>query len=453
MSLSPVTPPSASPVPADTTTPGAGAAGTHRAVGAHRWALWVVAVAFLLNMAFSAVPTPLYVLYAARDGLSNLTITLVYAVYAVGVVVSLFFAGHVSDWVGRKVVFVPALLVNVASSVIFIFWPSLTGLIIARVVSGVSVGLTTATATAYVAELHRRVKPTASPQGAQAIATVANLGGIAFGPLAAGFLAQYAPSPLRLPYIVFGAAIAVFAALVLFAPETVADAEKRRYRPQRIAVPRAARGTFFAATSVGFAAFAIFGVFTSLVPVFLAGTMHETSRAVAGSVTFAAFASAAVAQIVVRWDARTTFVRCVPLLVAGLALFTAGLWIPNLTVFIIGGVLTGAAAGLAFRAALVTAALSAPPQARAEVLSGYFLGGYVGLSVPVIGLGLATQHWSARNSVLWFEVLALVIIVAGLIPLLRRPRPTPAAAGTPPEAPGAGAVRPGPDSAAPRPSA
>jgi len=79
----------------------------------------------MLSMGFSAVPTPLYVLYQQRDHFSTFMITVVYAVYAVGVVASLFLGGHISDWVGRKRVLVPALLVNVISAVIFILAPSL----------------------------------------------------------------------------------------------------------------------------------------------------------------------------------------------------------------------------------------------------------------------------------------------------------------------------------------
>ena len=114
----------------------------------HSFGFWVVAAAFLVNMGFSAVPTPLYVLYQRRDHFSTITLTVVFAAYAVGVIASLFFGGHLSDWIGRKRMLVPALLVNVLSGLIFILAPSLPGLLTARIVSGVSVGLTTATATA-----------------------------------------------------------------------------------------------------------------------------------------------------------------------------------------------------------------------------------------------------------------------------------------------------------------
>ncbi len=400
---------------------------------AHHVGFWVTAAAFLVNMGFSAVPTPLYVLYQQRDHFSNLMITVVYAVYAVGVIGSLFLAGHLSDWIGRRHIFVPALLANVASAAIFIAAPGLAGLIAARIVSGISVGLTTATATSYLAELHALARPQAAGRRAEVVATASNLGGIGFGPLAAGLLAQFAPAPLRLPYIVFAAALVVLAVAVALSPETVRRLDSRpRYRPQRIAVPAHARGTFFAATFAGMAAFAVYGVFNSLAPSFLAGTLHQGSHAVAGAVAFAAFAAGAVAQIAqARVPGEALLRRSVPVIVVGLGLLAGAMWASNLAMFVAGGVIAGAGAGMVFKGSLAAAASVAPEGARAEVLAGFFLGAYVGLSIPVVGLGVATTYLPARYVMLAFVVLVAAAIAASIGALSRgRPqqdRGTPAA--------------------------
>jgi MFS family permease len=391
---------------------------TRRAHARRRWhhsfGFWAATLAFLVNMGFSAVPAPLYVLYQRRDHFSTIMLTVVYAVYAVGVIASLYLGGHLSDWVGRKRVFVPALLLNVASALFFLFAPSLPGLLVARVISGVSIGLTTATATAYLGELHLGVfdGEVTSPRRAQVVAAAANLGGIGVGPLAAGLLAQYAPQPLRLPYILFAAVLFVLAVLVAVSPETAdRPVPTPRYRPQRIAVPRRARRIFFAATAAGLASFAVYGVFNSLAPTFLAGTLHQGSHAVAGAVAFIVFAAGAVAQIALsRADPRLTLRVGPLLLVPGLALLTGGIWLPSLAMFVIGGVLTGAGGGLAFRGALTAAGSAAPAESRAEVLAGFFLGAYIGLSVPVVGLGIATQYVSARVVMLVFVVIVAVAV-------------------------------------------
>jgi predicted MFS family arabinose efflux permease len=383
----------------------------------HAFGFWAAAAALLVNMAFSAVPTPLYVLYQRRDHFSTITVTLVYSVYAAGVIGSLFLGGHVSDWLGRKRVFVPALLVNVLAAGIFVMAPSLSGLLVARVVSGISVGLTTATATAYLSELHSRTAAgvRGRPRG-QLVATAVNLGGIGVGPLVAGLLAQYAIQPLRLSYYVFGVALLVLAVLIAISPETAAPPEPLpTWRPQRVAVPPEARGMFLAATAAGVGAFAVYGVFNSLAPTFLAGTLHETSHAVAGAVAFAAFACGALAQLAAsRLSVRDTLRLGTLALIPGLALLVVGMWLPSLFVFVLGGAVAGAGAGLVFRGALASATSTALHRARAEVLSGFFLGAYLGLSVPVVGLGIASQWMPPRQAILGFVALVSIAVIASV---------------------------------------
>jgi MFS family permease len=388
----------------------------------HSIGFWVAAVAFLLNMGFSAVPTPLYVLYQQRDGFSGVMVTVVYAVYAIGVIGSLFLGGHLSDWIGRRHVFVPALLANAVSAALFIVAPSLPGLIVARIISGISVGLTTATATSYLAELHTTARPSDSQRRAEAVATGSNLGGIGFGPLAAGLLAQFAPAPLVLPYAVFGIGLIVMAVLVALSPETVRRPDPRpRYRSQRVAVPAHLRSLFYAATVAGLAAFAVYGVFNSLVPSFLAGTLHERSHAIAGAVPFAAFAGGAAAQILAaRMPGPMLLRRSVPIVVLGLALTAGAMWSSSLAMFVIGGVITGVGAGMVFKGSLAAVASTAPPGSRAEVLAGFFLGAYIGLSVPVIGLGVATQYVPARDAMLVFAALAALAIAGSVRAVIQR---------------------------------
>jgi MFS family permease len=90
---------------------------------------WVVATSVLCVSTFSTAPSSLYGLYAEHDHLSSLTITIVYSVYAVGIVVSLLLAGHISDSYGRRVVLLPALLVGATALVLEHVSPRVTLLI------------------------------------------------------------------------------------------------------------------------------------------------------------------------------------------------------------------------------------------------------------------------------------------------------------------------------------
>ncbi|MFZ0754734.1 MAG: MFS transporter, partial [Trebonia sp.] len=216
----------------------------------HNAAFWIVGYTFAVTMAFSALPTPLYVLYQARDGFSTFLITVIFAAYAVGVVASLFLAGHLSDWAGRRRMVLLAVLVNMLSGVLFLLWPATAGLIVARLVSGVSVGLLTATATAYLSELHAAARPGAGRSRSEIVATAANLGGIGLGPLLSGLLAQYLGHPLVLPYLVAEALMLIGAVALSVVPETAAVPPRRpAYRPQRVTVPAAQRPLFLAAAT------------------------------------------------------------------------------------------------------------------------------------------------------------------------------------------------------------
>jgi MFS family permease len=161
---------------------------------------WAIAFAFLSVTALSTAPSALYGLYERHEHFSPITITLVYAVYAAGVTASLLLAGHVSDWYGRKAVLIPAVTLAVAAAVLFISWNSLTGLLLARVTTGLALGATVATATAYITDLD------AGPDGAVTrragtVARIAQVGGLASGPLASGLLARYTSGGVTLPYV------------------------------------------------------------------------------------------------------------------------------------------------------------------------------------------------------------------------------------------------------------
>lgn len=388
----------------------------------HERGFWVIASAFLVGMAFSTIPTPLYPLYEQRDGFASATVTVVFAAYAIGVAISLFLAGHVSDWLGRRRVLVPALVVEALAAVLFLVWPALPGLIVARVLTGIGVGMITATATAHLSELHAASRPGVGRTRAELVSTAANLGGLGLGPLVSGLLAQFVTGPLTTPYLVFLVLLLLAAGGVALVPETVEPAvERPAYRPQRINVPDDARRRFVAAALGAVAVFAVFGLFTSLAPVFVAGTMHVTSRIVAGVVGCVAFGAAALAQMALgRISTRTQLATGIATMAVGLVPVTVSLFLPSLPLFLAGGVVAGAGAGLLFKGAVSTVAGLAAPGARGEALAGLFLAAYLGLAVPVVALGVVTQFVPAADAVLGFAVLVLLVIAAAATGLVGR---------------------------------
>ncbi len=387
----------------------------------HGAGFWVVAGTFLVAMAFSVVPTPLWTLYQARDAFSTFAITVAFAAYAVGVLVSLFLVGHLSDRVGRRTILLPAIALELIAAVLFIVWNSFPGLIVARVVSGLGIGMITATATAFIFELHGRAHPGSDRTRSDVVSTAANLGGLGLGAIVAGILAQFVGQPLVTPFVVFLVLLALAAVGVAFVPETVASTGERvAYRPQRIRVPRTARMRYFAAAVVAFGAFSFFGLATALAPAFVAGDLRVTSQAVGGLVVFLAFASAVGTQLVLRSaKQRVQVMTGIVMMVLGLAALTAGVWGTSFVLFVVGGVLAGGGAGVLFKNSLLEGSKLAEPRFRGEALAGIFLFSYAGLIVPVVGIGIATLFVPMATALLAFAALTALVVIVGGITVIR----------------------------------
>jgi MFS family permease len=389
----------------------------------HNVGFWLVAFAFVTAMAFSTVPTPLYAIYQQQDRFSTLMVTIVFGIYAVGVVTSLLLAGHVSDWAGRKPVLITGLFILTLAAVVFLIWHALPALLVARLLSGLGIGMVTATATAFLNDLHSAGHPHSGHGRFELVSSAANIGGLGVGPLVAGFLAQFVDAPLRTPFVVFIALLLVSIAAVSLSPETVRPpAERPRYRPQRVSANYGDRAGFISAGAAAFLAFAIFGVATSLDPAFVAGTLHQPGRLIAGAVVFVVFGAAALAQATTTSMSLGTRSALGLIGVAvGLILLVTGMETSSFAAFLIGGAVGGAGAGVLFKSAVGTVAAMAAPAVRGEALATLFLVSYVGLILPTLGLGASSLFVNAQDSMLWFGAAMLLITAAAGI-LARRVR-------------------------------
>jgi MFS family permease len=389
-----------------------------------RTSFWAVAFAFLALTAFATAPSPLYRFYALQEHLSGITLTVVYAVYAVGVVASLLLAGHVSDLYGRRAVLIPGLLVAAAASVVFLLTTSLVGLLVARLLTGVALGASVATATAYIADLD------AGPDGMPSrrsgiVATIANVGGLALGPLLAGALAQYVPGGLILTFVVLLAALIVAIGVVARSHEGREPVRPRpTYRPQRLRAPAQARAQFIAASTGAFLTFAVGGLLAGLAGTFLAGPLHHPSAVLTGLVIFLNFGAGVLVQsTTTRWPAHRLIAAGLAPLLAGLVILVVSAWTSpaSLALFLTGATVAGIGGGAIIRGSLSVVINTASAEDRAGALATYFTAGYVGVSLPVLGAGVALQYLSPRVTLLLFAAAVAVGILAAAPLLVRRP--------------------------------
>lgn len=377
----------------------------------------------LLTYALTAVmlgatlPTPMYELYSDRMQFSVLTTTVIFATYAGAVLAALLLFGRWSDVIGRR----PVLLVGIgfaaASSVVFLVADSVPVLLVGRVLSGLSAGIFTGTATAAIIE--------AAPQHwksrAAAVATVANLGGLGLGPLVAGLLVQYAPAPLHLSFAIHLALVAVAAAAVWLAPET--SERSGQLGIQRLSVPPQTRAVFVVAATAAFAGFAVNAMFASVSPTFVAELMGISNHAVGGAVAGLMVLTAAATQpFAVRVPPARAVAVGSAMLVVAMVMLNIALHYTSLAGLMAAAVMGGAGQGLSFGRGLAAISERTPADRRAEVSSSYFLVAYVALSVPVIGMGAAAQKWGLQTAGEVFAVIVGVLAVICLAAILRLER-------------------------------
>jgi hypothetical protein len=384
----------------------------------HRAAFWAVAFAFLVVMAFATLPSPLYGLYRTRDHLSALTVTLVYAVFACGALVTLLFERLVVARIGRRGAMLGGVATMMAAAAVIGTWKALPGLLVGRVISGVSVGLAAGTTVTYLIELRLRDDPNASVVRARTIGTSVNIGALGVGPLVAGVLAEWTSRPLTLPYVLFIGLGALALAGLAAVPETGAPNSHAKATLAVAGIP----GTAAAAT---IAAFSATGLFAGLSGSFLATTFDRPSHALAGATLFLVFSSGVASQLATgTLRAPRVLALGVTSMVAGVALIVTAVRLatPSLALFLVGGALIGAGAGLVFKGTTGIVLQAAAPEERVAMTSTLIMTALFGLSIPVLGAGIALSRGaSAANTVLGFgTVVALGVALSGWALLRRR---------------------------------
>jgi MFS family permease len=387
----------------------------------HRSGFWAVAFAFLIVMAVATLPSPLYGIYRVRDHLSALTITVVFAIFAGGTILTLLRDSALAARIGRRGMMLGAVVMMMVAMGVLAAWKDLAGLLIGRVLTGVSVGLAAGTAITYLVELRLRADPKASPVVARTIGTSVTVGALGVGPLIAGCLAQWVTQPLLVSYLVFVGLGVIGLVGVWTAPETgapsaaPAKAAAGPRRKVRLPIPAAA-GTL--------AAFSANGLFAGLSGLFLATTLHQSSHALAGFALFLVFACGVVPQLTTsRLPASRVLALGTISMLAGLVLLVVSVRLstPNLALFLIGGGLIGAGSGAVFKGTTGIVLEASPPESRVAMTSDLLIALYVGLSVPVIGAGVALDLGaSAPNTVLGFAILVGLAVAASGWALLGR---------------------------------
>jgi len=306
---------------------------------------WLGTAVFFLVFAVAGAPAPLYGVYQAEWKFSAITLTAIFAIYALFLLMTLLIFGSVSDHLGRRRVISVALLVNAVVCALFLTANGVAQLFVARAAQGVAVGLATSALGATLIDLQ--------PEGSGLAPVFTNAGsllGLAVGGLGASALVQYAPAPTHLVWWILLVASLVAALGILTLPETSAGHPNvlASLRPS-VGIPRHARTTFIRAIPVFAAAWALNGFYLSLGPSLAGEVFHSRNLLWGGLVVFVLTGLAGIATVVVRaWSARTTMIVGCTALVAGAAITFAAVALTSPAVLLAGVGIAGIGVGVAY---------------------------------------------------------------------------------------------------------
>ncbi|QUS35784.1 MFS transporter [Falsirhodobacter algicola] len=374
----------------------------------------LTAVVFALG---ASVPTPLYPLYQRVYGLVPFQVTALFAIYVVALLIALLTAGRLSNHLGRKPVIAGALLLNLAALAIFLAADSYQGLLLARVVQGLAMGIAVPTCGAAIVD--------ADPERGPVLNSVVPFLGMSFGALSTGLLVSLAPHPMALPYV----AIGIFSVLSLLAlvrmPETCPrhPGALASLRPS-LGVPRAARAQFIRYLPPVLTGWAIGGLYMSLMPTLLNRALHTESQMVTGVIVCVLMGSAAVAVMVgrTRPASRMMLAGAVAQML-GIPLTLAGMELGQGPLMFLGTMIVGTGQGLVFSSILRLLLPLAEGQERASMLATFFALSYTAFAAPAVLAGMAVPYLGLMQTAFVYGMVILVALALALLGLRRVPEP------------------------------
>jgi MFS family permease len=383
-------------------------------------AFWLVAVAWFLLLFAAAAPSPLYRVYQAQWRFSAITLTAVFGVYALGLLIALLIFGPVSDYLGRRRVISVALVGGAGACGLFLTANGVASLFAARALSGVAVGIAAGAAGAALIDL----QPEGTERG-PVVTSAANLLGLAAGGLGTSALVQYGPAPTHLVWCLLLCAFVVAAMAVLAIPETAAERPGvlASLRP-RMAVPRQARGTFIVALPCMVASPALAGFYLSLGPSLAVQVLRSQDLLWGGLVVFMVTGSGAAAIIALRGVSASLamLVGCL-ILFAGAVITLAAIEAGSAAAFLAGTAVAGTGFGTGFFLGAFRILIRlADPGHRAGLIATIWIVFFAAFSLPVVIAGVATTHFGLhQTAVVYSAALAVLAAAAAGSFVLRQP--------------------------------
>lgn len=379
----------------------------------NRSSLWFLAITLLSFLAASTAPTPLYHLYQEQMQFSATTLTVIFGVYAISLLVALLTVGSLSDHLGRKPVIFTAVLLNLLAMLLFINADSVVWLISARVLQGFATGMATAVLSAALLDIDRHQGPLVN--------SVAPLLGMAIGGMGCGLLAEFAPLPLQLTYWVLLALFVMQALYVWRLPESVSPQPGAwaSLRPT-LHVPTQARATLWRVLPLNLSTWALGGFFASLAPSLLRTATGSTSNLMGGAAVAALTLTGALMIFILRNQPATKALKLGgTFLPAGVVLLLLGVHSASLPLFFLGTLVAGCGFGAGFLGSVRSLVPLALPHERAGLMSAFYVLSYLAFCLPSLLAGSLTRTFGLVTTTDGYGAVLIILSVGALLALQR----------------------------------
>ncbi|WP_346116342.1 MFS transporter [Micromonospora coerulea] len=375
------------------------------------------ALAFTSLYLAAGALTPLLVVYKQQWEFPPSLLTLAFAVYAIGFLAAVLTLGSLSDHVGRRPVLVGALVIQLASNVLFLVAPDVGWVIAGRVVQGVASGAATAAFTAALVEL---APPNKKRLGA-ILGSVGLTGGLGVGSLLAGLAIQLTPTASSLIFTVLIILTILGAVVVVLSPETMTRTPGAlRSMVPHVAIPPAARKEFGAAAPVVAAVWMLAGLSGGLAPSMVRSVFHLDSGLLNG---LAGFIAPAVSAVIGLSFGRVNPQRAMTIgsyaSIVGAIGIIGGVFAGSLAIMIIGQAIAGVGFGASFTAALRLIFVLAAAHQRAGVVGGIYVVSYVAFGVPIVIEGQLAGPLGEVPAVVCYTALTVLLALISLVAQIR----------------------------------
>ena len=374
-------------------------------------AFWLVSAAIATVTAASSAPSPLYPVYQAQFGFSEITLTTIFAIYVFSLLISLLTIGRLSDYMGRRVVLAGALAVDAVAMALFVGSNSVGWLLWARAVQGVATGAAFGVAGAYLFDL----QPEGSRLGSL-VNTALPLLGIGLGAIIAGVLVQYGPHPTRLIFVILMALFVVLALATALLPETVqrVPGAAAALRP-RVAVPPRARRAFVGAVPTMVSGWALNGLTLSVGASLLGTLFRQSNHGAIGLVIGLFTLSAAAATVLERDMSPWTMARLgSAVIAAGAVLFVLALTWTSIALFVLASIVGGGGFGTGYLGSIRSVSQLAEIHERAGLISAVYVVSYLAFSIPALVAGVLATHIGLRHTSFGYGCLIALIAFSAL---------------------------------------